>query len=308
MSSSLKLPRDEWQDPGRVVLVPDSHLGPTRDPILFTQTIDNILASRPQVVMFLGDLVNDSTPESWGMLQTQVGRLTSAGILWIPATGNHDYLPLTDRTTLINSYLSVPAWFSGVYQPGHIENSYSMVTLGRRTWLLLSLEWSPRTAVVAWANSVVQAHPTTPVILCTHCYLYYDGTRYNWTVYGDTQSGSPYSTDLRTTPAEGISDGEDLWNNLVRGNSNIQIVVCGHSGNPSGVLPTEACLSSIRTDKTTCYQILRNYQDTVPWGGGCLVNLRLDYANHRLSTSTYDPYFEDWILTNATNISLSLWD
>jgi 3',5'-cyclic AMP phosphodiesterase CpdA len=249
------------------------------------------IARAPDLVLFVGDLTNSKTVAEWSFLQYELGRLTTAGVKWLVVPGNHDSNG-SDRTTLMNNYLTAGAWVTGAMDAGRLENTYTIVTIGGRQCLVLCLEFSPRTATVAWANSVVAANPGAWTILVTHCYMCSDGHRYDWAVYGNTQHDSPYSASYQWTPAQGISDGQDLWNNLVSLHSNVRLVLSGHDF----LLSTgvgNCRLTSTRLG-TTCNQLLQDYQGFAAPGGtmgaGIMRELFLDFTNNKLNCRTYSPY------------------
>jgi len=252
--------------------------------------ISHCITRRPEIVLTVGDLVEWSNNVDFPVLVRAFGRLTSAGIRWIPCMGNHDYYPLSARSTLINDYFPSVSWLTGAYQSGKLENTYTLVTLSGKQWLVLSLEWAPRTAVIAWSKVVIAAHPGIPVILLTHAYLHHQVMRLNWSAGQVDNNQNPHDPALSATPAEGISDGEDLWANLVRDTSAIRLVLCGHVapypyGEAAAGVATET-----RSDGSVVHQIVQNYQNCTPRGGGWLVEYEFDEGNHQLILSTYSPY------------------
>jgi hypothetical protein len=232
--------------------------------------------------LFVGDMVNHDLDGEWSTLTGQLGRLTAAGIMWIPAMGNHDYTPDGTRKTLVNDYISLP-WASGLKDPNHVENSYTFVTLSGRQWLVLVLEYAPRNATIEWANLIASSHPLTPIILVTHVFLYGDGTRYDWNSKGNTQLWNPHSGVLYT-PDEGINDGQELWTSLVKDNSNIKLVLCGH------VIFGEARRTDVRLDGTTCHQIMCDYQEVPLNGAGFCREYYFDESNQQIFCRTWSTY------------------
>lgn len=289
------------QKPALVHLYPDIQNETDEANYMLDRMIDFSVARTPDLVIFLGDLTNNNQAAEWTVVQYEISRLNAAGIKWLALLGNHD----TDssRNTLANSYLTPGAWISGFYQIGHIENSYALLTLGGIQWLVLGLEFGPRTAVVSWANSVVAANPTATVLLATHCWSYYDNTRYDWAVYGESQLYNPHSPSINYTPAEGTSDGQDLWNNLVSLHPNIPLIVCGHAFDyPDGIG------SCYRTDTrlgTICNQVLRDHQQA-NFGGGVVSELMLDVANNVLWSTTYDTLAKRSLLGSGETFKIPL--
>ena len=82
------------------------------------------------------------------------------------------------------------------------------------------------------------------------------------------------------TPAEGVNDGQRLWDNMIKNNPNVRLVICGHAG--------VAYLRSIKDDGSVCDQLMRDYTP-LPNGGAWLTMYRLDHANNQIAINTYGP-------------------
>jgi hypothetical protein len=290
--------------PGLLHVYPDIQNETEKAKDMLDSMVSFSISTSPDLVLFTGDLTNNKTPSEWSFVQYEVARLNAAGVKWIIVPGNHDSNP--DRSTLMNNYLSAGAWVTGLRDTGRLENSYSLVTLGGRQCLVICLEFGPRTAVVSWANSIVAANPGAWTILLTHAYLYRDGTRYDWATYGPAQLYNPHSPDYQWTPAEGISDGAELWSNLVSLHSNIGLVLSGHD-----VDVVVGSANNNRSDSrlgTTCLQLMTNYQEIgVPkTGEGILCEVFLDFVNSRLYRRTYSPYRKNVYSSPTENFYLNM--
>lgn len=267
------------------------------------------IAQNPDLVLFVGDLTNSCTAAEWAFLQYEIGRLNAAGVKWLVVPGNHDHTSKVTRATPMNDYLTAGAWVTGAMVSGHLENTYSLMDLGGLSCNLLCLEFSPRTATVAWANSIVSANPNAWTILITHCFMCSDGNRYDWATYGDSQHDSPHSAAYQWSPSEGINDGQELWTNLVSLHANIRLVLSGHDF----VLAT-GIGDCRRTDSrlgTTCHQLLQDYQgfaDPVngTQGAGILREIFLDFVNLKLHCRTYSPYQKYVYTSSNMNFYLDL--
>src|SRR5204862_8161376 len=115
------------------------------------------------------------------------------------STGNHDYQRTRNaisRDTRVNDYfapagVAADAWFMETFQPGHIEDSASIIDTPGGPWLILSLEFGPRDAVLDWADRTAKRFPSLPAMIVTHAYLYSDDTRYDVRTRPD-QKWNPY--------------------------------------------------------------------------------------------------------------------
>jgi hypothetical protein len=147
---------------------------------------------------------------------------------------------------------------------------------------VLALEWSPRKSAVAWANGVLDAHPTDRVIIVTHAYLYYDGTRYDWKAKGDHQEWNPlwYST----ANSGDVEDGEMLWNDLVKKHPGVFLVLSGH------VLAGGAGVLVSRGERGNgVLQVVVNYQMLKDGGLGYLRLLELLPNGKTLRMKSFSP-------------------
>jgi len=287
--------------PATVVILPDTQYYASSRPEVFTQQTTWIVAQRPALniaaVLHVGDVVDGDTPTQWTNASTSL-RLLDGLVPYVLVPGNHD----TDgnRKTRMNDYFgpTTMPWITDTMVDGRIENSYALLDIGPVQWLVLGLEFGPRDTVVAWADTVLKAYPTTPAMLVTHAYLYHDGTRY------DAASPSPQlflPQGYNFTPSEGINDGEMLWQKLVLPNPNVRMVFSGHDTG-------WARLSSARPDGSVVHQMLSDYQwwgeSGTEFGFGWLRVLRLDYARRTIHVQTYSPYLQSYLTDPDNQFSL----
>lgn len=211
-----------------LVVFPDTEGYAGRHPEVMTAmtrwTAEQVEQRRIRAVLHVGDVTNDNLPREWSNARKAFDHLEGR-IPYVLAAGNHDYDVTPGRLTHMNDVFKVEAmtrWsgFGGVFQAGKLENHYQFVPLHGEKWLVLSLEMGPRKAVVAWANTILEKHKTTPAIILTHAYLSYDNLRY------DHRRGKERATPYSFC-GEG-ADGEMLWNQLIRRHPNTRIVICGH--------------------------------------------------------------------------------
>src|SRR5439155_863069 len=109
---------------------------------------------------------------------------------------------------------------------GRIENSFSIVDTNAGPWLVLSLEFGPRDAVLTWADRIAKRFASLPAMIVTHAYLASDDTRYDHRSR-PRQAWNP-NLYLGDEAPGGTNDGEEIWQKLVSGNGNILFVLCGH--------------------------------------------------------------------------------
>lgn len=209
-----------------LVVLPDTERYADRYPHFLDAQLAWIASAAPErriaCAVHLGDITQDNLPEEWTRVRRAYDQLGGR----IPFTllpGNHDYSGGRE-TSRLSAYFPVEEsarhpGFGGVCETGRLDNSFYFCTLAGRSWILLSLEFAPRAAVVEWAGRVLDAQADRPAIVVTHAYLFRDGTRF---AAGTGQRACPAGA------AHDAFDGEDLWRELIRSRRNIQIVLSGH--------------------------------------------------------------------------------
>lgn len=188
-------------------------------------------------VLHLGDITNHSTAKEWENAAEAMAVLDGE-VPYFMALGNHDYSDkgaCKDRTTKFNEYFPLAKYskrpeFGGVYdkEPERFENSFHLFSAGDREFVVIALEFGPRADVVRWANEIAAKHKDREAILITHAYMYYDETRYDWKKYGEKQTWNPHSYGVAKATDDDVSDGEELWNNLVSKHENFILTLNGH--------------------------------------------------------------------------------
>jgi len=280
-----------------VVVLPDTQYYASSFPKIFAAQTHWIVQQKARlniaVALHVGDIVDFASelPE-WDVAGSAM-RALDGKVPYVLVPGNHDIG--FDRQGPINDYFNPETmpWITGTMTAGHIENSYALIDIGPRPWLVLGLEFGPRNAVLNWADGVLKAYPDRPAIIVTHAYLYPDGTRYHSTDQLYYPSGY--------TPAEGINDGEMIWQKLIVPNPNVRLVFCGHYG--------VGRLTSTRSDGSRVHQILADYQWRDDLGGsGFLRTLEFDYDTKEIRVQTYSPYLDQFLAdeTNQFTVSLDL--
>jgi len=298
--------------PYTIVVLPDTQYYSSNYPGFFdAQTawiVGQHAAGNVAFVLHEGDIVDDDVPLQWTRANQSLHMLDGV-VPYVLSAGNHDYCcggwP-TDRTmTMINAYFPVSGFsgrpsFLGTFEPDRIENNAHLLDVpgGAGKWLVISVEFGPRNAVLAWANDLAMRYADTPAIVLTHAYLYDDDTRYDH-VARPSQQWNPHSYPLGANGGD-ANDGEEMWQKLVLGNSNIHFVLSGHVLN-SGV----GRLSSTRPDGTVVHQILANYQNYDQGGDAYLRLLRFFPADRTVHVQTYSPSLDLFMRDERNDFTLA---
>jgi len=291
-----------------IVLLPDTQTYAEKYPEILDAQIEWIEkeADRIAVVIQQGDLTQNNNVEEWGRVRQAFRRLDGK-VPYVLAVGNHDMgsepgkFADVRNTTLFNTFfpldsMSVLPAFGGVFEQDKLDNAYYLLETGGLKWMVLSLEFGPRDAVLDWANKLVADHQDRLVLLNTHAYMYSDSTRQG---PGDYWRAQAYGIG-EDTGDQAVNDGEDIWEKFVKKHANIRFVFSGHVLN-GGV----GTLVSINEAGYPVYQFLANYQQgvkgTVRGGNGFLRVLSLAVDPQELNVQTYSPYVDEYRQDEAHN-------
>jgi hypothetical protein len=201
-------------------------------------------AQRIAYVVQLGDVTDQSDHSAIHLAQWRSARQVTSAILdRVPlalTTGNHDGLH-DSHTTLF----SAPEYFGPgspyANQPSLVEtladdrmdNSVHLLEIAGREWIILTLEWGPSDAALAWADRMLTRYADRSAIVVTHGYLFRDSSRYDWALLGEgdasrRQSANPLGYGGLQDVPEGANDGQMIWDKVLRKHSNVSLVMSGH--------------------------------------------------------------------------------
>jgi calcineurin-like phosphoesterase family protein/Big-like domain-containing protein len=281
-----------------IVVLPDTQFYSQDHPQIFdsqTQWVaNNAAAQNIKLVLGEGDIVNVGTdPAQWANAVHSIGILDQAGIPFAMTIGNHDYderPPVNRQATNFNQYFG-PARYAGKpyygttnYPSGSNENFYETFTWGGKSYLILVLEFVPRSGAVAWAKTVLSANTDKEVIVATHSYLYSDGTTVDQC---DTQD------------MVGDNNGAMLWAGLVSQYPNISVVVSGHVTSKF-----TARRSDVGVNGNFVHQIFANWQAWTNGGNGYLRIMKFSPSKNTISVQTYSPFTGLFLTDNPDQFTL----
>jgi hypothetical protein len=219
----------------------------------------------------LGDVTEHGNAQEMA-LADRAFRTLDGKLPYSVAAGNHDINGSLDDQRGPSPFLSTfgpqrfhhDPTFGGASPDGY--NRYHIFTGGGRKWLVLALDWRLSNAGFAWAQSVIDQHPTLPVILTTH------------EIVDSTADGGAALSGY----------GQQLWNRLIRKNDQIFLTINGHFWPPGRtVLKNDA--------GHDVYVQITNYQDRYFGGSGMLRLYGFDLARKRIDVETLSP----WVLAKA---------
>ena len=281
-----------------IAVLPDTQNYSQYYPQIFdsqTQWIaNNAVAQNIQLVIGVGDIVNigpDAT--QWANATHSISILDQAGVPYALAIGNHDYdtLPPVSRTaTNFNQYVgplrySNAAYYGSTnYPSGSNENFYETFTWGGKSYLILVLEYVPRSSALAWAKSVLNSNTDKEVIVVTHSYLYSDSTTVD---------------QCDTSDMNGDNNGAMVWSSLISQYPNISVVLSGHITNKFA-----ARRSDVGIGGNFVHQIFANWQTWTNGGNGYLRIMQFSPSSNTINVQAYSPYTGLYLTDPGNQFSL----
>lgn len=264
--------------------------------------LDHLEQQNIVLVLTVGDLTDHNSDTEWAFFHQAVAPLFERVPL-VLTTGNHDHgeegAARSRGSGLLRTFGEPPVrsreLLAATPDGGNWENAYYRLPVGKATLGVLTLEWSPRDAVVGWAGEVLDRYPGDRLVFSTHAYLYHDDTRYDWERFGAAQEWNPrsYGTariDLEREPgpgnwaAEGAYDGEMLWQRLLRSRPGLFLTLNGHV-----LVDGQGYLASRGDRGNLVHQLLMNFQMLADGGSGFLGLLQIEPGGRLLRGFTYSP-------------------
>ncbi len=256
--SSVKLIKLPYPPNFSIILFPDTQ-NEVNKPVIWESmpnwVVDNKNTYNIKAVIGLGDVTNSVTDfteavKGWNMIK-------DAGIIYVPIPGNSpgDLSPAWNEN-FGPQYFFGKNWFRGAYNDK--TNAYYVTfDVGSYKYLVIALGYSPSSQELLWAQDIISANKDREVIVTTHSFL-------------DT-------TSLTV-------EGKTIWNELVKRNKNIFLVVCGH------VHPMNS-YSSYKTDYgvygNRVNELRVDYQVANNGGDGYMEILEFQPSKHKIVTKAY---------------------
>ncbi len=172
-------------------------------------------------------------------------------------------------------------WYKGSFPAGSNENFYGVVTVNKRSYIVIVLEFAARDSALAWADGILKANQDKDAIIVTHMFTYSDNTRIS-------------GCDLNSAGSFGVgqdNNGEDMWWKLVRKYPNIHLVLSGHVVQGDGT----GRRMDLGLNGNLVNQILSDYQSDPLGGGGYLRIMRISPSLNRVSVTSYSPYLDSFM-------------
>jgi len=286
--------------PFSIIVLPDTqnYSNNASNAPLFTQQTqwiaDQVQGTNPDNIVFvthIGDVVSSGDnptqiARSNASLSVLDGGLADSIIPWSVLPGNHDFADTGNKSTGTDDYVDAfgpsrfqgKTWFGGGDPSGN--NTYQFFEGAGQTYLHVALEWQPTVNVtngptrdpspIAWAQSIHSANPGLPTIISTH-------------------------EHVDDSPPGRSGAGEALWNELIRKNDQIIMVLNGHFHSSS--VPTndgEYHQVSVNDFGNNVIEVLQDYQDYPNGGDGWLRIVTFDPAQGNVRFQTFSPVLDQF--------------
>ncbi|MBQ7337910.1 MAG: hypothetical protein IJW40_05580 [Clostridia bacterium] len=278
---------------------------------------DNVEKENIVHVIGAGDSTWTDAPAQWEIAKAGFDLFTDR-VSWSNMTGNHDYpgscnpvddpnytrrdstnyqtyfgLDYIDSTAAADTFVD---YFDDPYEISTTENAYYRFTVNGINWMILQLEYLPRVHVIEWAAQVLSEYPDDNVILTTHSYITTDNATYTtqWMPY--TKEDSEIGGYLGELEGEVWPNGtaKPIWDELIKQNPNIKLLLCGHAGTGDGHVLTKQTKNAAGN---TIPQVMINAQDldVSYFEGqalGMLGLLRFSADGKNVEIQYYSPYHD----------------
>lgn len=280
--------------PFTVVMLPDTQIYSKRNPDLFYAQTRWIKANRDRwnikFVTQVGDIINDrkTEPAQWEVASRAMAVLDGV-VPYGVAIGNHDFDGAEDKMLATEwikhfgpqRYKGCP-WYGGA-SPDQLD-SYQLFSGGGVDFVILHLQIDAPDASLAWAAEVLKRYPTRAAIVSTHAYL---------------KGRDGVGRDPKPAYNRHGNSAEDVWNNFVRRQPQVFMVLCGHQGRTD-----EYRQVSINDAGNKVLEVLVDYQKRTNGGDGFLRLIRFLPARHQIEFRTYSVTLQQFEKDDSSEFTL----
>lgn len=264
--------------------------------------VDNESTRNIRFVTQLGDIVqwgkqNNTSPNNvneWTRANTAMSNLDPAGIAWGVAVGNHEL----DTVDVVGSGYTAYKQYFGPTTTGRYNampsfkgtstnelNTYHIYRAGGRDYLHLHLELDVPDAAITWAQQVIDQNAGLPTIVSTH-------------VFEGTQHGPPNAPYLA---GAGRNSANEIWNELIKVNEQIFMVLNGHTGQRMHQIRT----NDAGEDVFTIVQDFAGF-DTNNQNAGYMRLYEFDEDAGLIRVFTYSPSRDEYLTDSSNQFTLSI--
>lgn len=218
-----------------------------------------------------GDLVNSADDEAqWAVAVKAMDTIKEipGGVL----AGNHDVFNGKADYSEYSRYFGEDRyagepWYGGSFKDN--RGHFDLMDIGGTKYIFVYMGYIQTSQSIKWLNETFSAHPDRLGVLLLHDYL---------------------DTDSTLT-----SDGELLFEKVVKKNPNIRFVLCGHRYTLNNINAEIDDDGDGQPDRTV-HQIIGNYQAAGDMGGsGFMRFFKVDEEEGKIYMYSYSPYLDEYV-------------
>jgi hypothetical protein len=245
--------------------------------------VNNVGPLNIKFVSHLGDIVDNlQTEVQWQRADASMAVLDANEVPYGLAPGDRDQSP-AGIATFFDKYFPLSRfigteWFGGYLgaEPTDLLNrlnkdSYQLFSAGGMDFLVIHIEHDWPGYAVTWADRIIKRFPNRRVILSSHLFLNEAGIR-------------PLAAPFRG--GNGTS-AETVWQNLVRPNCNVFMVISSHYAGESRRTSVNACGQPV-------HQVMVDYERRANGGNGWLRYYVFQPSRNTIAAFTYSPTLNDF--------------
>jgi formylglycine-generating enzyme required for sulfatase activity len=271
--------------------------------------LDNRETLNIRFLTHLGDIVNSPTATSQWTRATDAMNLLNQQLAYGTCPGNHDlgsrdapgsttpsdYLirfgPNPTHVSSTGRWIDPTTsqnydWYRGSSPRGY--SSYQIVEINGREFMFLHLDHDCPDADIAWAASVLSAHPRTLTMITTHNYLAETGGS---GIFGTGTGERGYTAQPNVSIGPDRNKPEEVFNALVKPFNQVYMVICGHMFAIYNLEKTNDAGNNV-------HEVLCDYQSLPNGGNGFLRIMDFRPGENRILNTTYSPTLGRYIDPN----------
>lgn len=249
-------------------VLPDTQYYSKLHPDIFKRMNHWFVANRDSLnlkyIFHLGDIVNNyDQPYQWKTADKAMKILDEANVPYGIITGNHD-VGFQKKYASFDRYFGeqryqLNPWYGGSYDNN--KGHFDLINSNGQKYIMLGMGWGIGGEEISWMNHVLQAYRKRIAILFVHDYLGSYGRR--------------------------TAQGQMLFENVVRPNPNVRMVMNGHSFGAARRIDKIDDNFDGKPDRKVM-QILSDYQ-SVKGGQGYIRVMGFDLKHDKIYVRTFSP-------------------
>lgn len=267
--------------------------------------LDNRETMNIRFVTHLGDIVNSPSSQPQWQRATDAMNLMNNQLPYGTVPGNHDiasgntdYLrrfgPSPTHASSVGRWMDPVTnqtydWYKGSSPRGY--SSYQIVNVNGRDFMFLHMDHDAPDQDLAWAASVLSAHPKVLTMITTHNYLAETG---GTGIYGSGTGQRGYTAQANVGTWGDRPDTnrpQEVFDAIVKPFNQVYMVICGHMFATYNLQKTNNAGNIVN-------EVLVDYQSLPNGGNGFLRIMDFRPSENKIYNTSYSPYLGRYINPN----------